>query len=101
MVVGVLRLDVRLYDCHSLKEKRSRVNRLLNRLRGKFPISIAEVGSLDLLQRTVLGCALVAGDDKLIQSVYAKLEKEFEYAAEFDIIDQALELLPYGDGSLD
>jgi uncharacterized protein YlxP (DUF503 family) len=97
MIVGVVRLDLRLYDCHSLKQKRSVVNRLLQRLRTKFPISVAEVGSLDLLKRALLGATLVAGEEKLVQSVFSALEKELEYAADVEIINQDVEILHYGE----
>jgi len=61
MVVGVIRVDVRLFAIHSLKQKRSQVSRLLNRLRSRFPLSVAEVGHLDLLQRSILGATMVSG----------------------------------------
>ena len=67
MTVGVIRIDLRLFDVHSLKQKRSQVSRLLNRLRSKFPLSIAEVGHLDLLQRSILGASMTAGTEGLIQ----------------------------------
>ena len=97
MVVGVIRIDLRLFDTHSLKQKRSQVSRLLNRLRSKFPVSIAEVGHLDLLQRTVLGASMTAGTDAIIQSVFKNLEDELYSSGIVEIIELDIEFIPYGE----
>ena len=96
MVVGVIRIDLRLFAVHSLKQKRSQVNRLLSRLRSKFPVSVAEVGCLDLLQRTVFGASMTAGDEAIIQSVFKNLEEELYSSGMAEIIDLDIEYLHYG-----
>lgn len=97
MTVGVIRIDLRLFDVHSLKQKRSQVSRLLNRLRSKFPISIAEVGHLDLLQRSIVGASMTAGTETLIQSVFNKLEEELYSSGTVEIIELDIEYLHYGE----
>lgn len=97
MTVGVIRIDLRLFDVHSLKQKRSQVSRLLNRLRSKFPLSIAEVGHLDLLQRSILGASMTAGTEGLIQSVFKKLEEELYSSGAVEIIELDVEILHYGE----
>ncbi|MDA3903688.1 MAG: DUF503 domain-containing protein [Desulfuromusa sp.] len=97
MVVGVIRIDLRLFDIHSLKQKRSLVSRLLNRLRSKFPLSAAEVGCLDLLQRTVLGACMTAGNEKIIQSVFKNLEDELYSSGMVEIIESDIEYIFYGE----
>ncbi len=97
MVVGVIRIDLRLFDTHSLKDKRSQVSRLLNRLRNRFPVSVAEVGCLDLLQRTILGASMTAGTETIIQSVFTKLEDELYSSGMVEIINLDIEYLYYGD----
>ena len=97
MVVGVIRVDVRLFAIHSLKQKRSQVSRLLNRLRSKFPISVAEVGHLDLLQRSILGATMVAGKEAIVQSVFKNLEDELYSSGIVEIIDLDIEILHYGE----
>ena len=96
MVVGVIRIGLRLFDVHSLKQKRSQVRRLLHRLRTKFPVSVAEVGCLDLLQRTVLGASMTAGNEAIIQSVFQNLEEELYSSGMTEIIDLDIEYLHYG-----
>ncbi len=97
MVVGVVRIDLRLFDIHSLKQKRSLVSRLLNRLRSRFPLSVAEVGHQDLLQRTVLGASMAAGTEAIVQSVFKNLEDDLYSSVSVEIIELDIEYLHYGE----
>lgn len=97
MVVGVIRVDIRLFDSQSLKQKRSQVKRLLSRLRSRFPLSVAEVGHLDLLQRSILGATMVAGKESIIHSVFKNLEEELYSTGMVEIIDLDIEILHYGE----
>ena len=49
--IGVLTLELRLENSHSLKEKRHVVQSLKDRLRHKFNVSVAEIDYQDLWQR--------------------------------------------------
>jgi uncharacterized protein len=71
--IGVLTLELRLEDSHSLKEKRHVVKGLRDRLRNKFNVSVAEIDCQDLWQRSVLAAVTVSADrvqaEKVLQSV--------------------------------
>ena len=62
MVVGVLRLELRLPETHSLKGKRSILRTIKARVRNTFNVSIAECEEHDLWQRAVLGVSQVGPD---------------------------------------
>ena len=62
MVVGVLRLELRLPETHSLKGKRNILRSIKARVQQKFNVSIAECEEHDLWQRTVLGVSQVGPD---------------------------------------
>ena len=53
--IGVLTLELRLENSHSLKEKRHVVKSLKDRLRHKFNVSVAEIDYQDLWQRAAAG----------------------------------------------
>ncbi len=72
MVVGTGKIKFRLYDVHSLKEKRSIVKAIIQRLNNKFNISIAETDLNDSLDWAEIGFAVVGNDGRLINS---KLDK--------------------------
>jgi uncharacterized protein len=80
MVVGSLRLELHLPASHSLKEKRSVVNHVKERLRTRFNASVAEVDHQDLWQRATLGVAIVSGEpgviDRVLHDMLAAVERE-------------------------
>jgi uncharacterized protein len=71
--VGVLTLELRLHNAHSLKEKRHVVKSLKDRLRHKFNVAVAEIDYQDLWQRAAVAAVTVAPDhayaEKLLRSV--------------------------------
>jgi uncharacterized protein YlxP (DUF503 family) len=62
MVVGVLRLELAIYESRSLKDKRQAIKSLKDRLGQRFPVSVAEVDRLESRQAAVLGVAMVSND---------------------------------------
>mgnify|MGYP001588319433 FL=1 len=69
MVVGVCTVELWIPESQSLKDKRQVLHSLKDRLRGKFNLSIAEVGGHDLWQKAVLGMACVANDGSHVEQV--------------------------------
>jgi uncharacterized protein len=70
---AALRLEIRIPDVRSLKEKRHVVKGLCSLLTDTFPVAVSEVGFQDQWQRCTLGVALVAPQaghlERLIHSV--------------------------------
>ncbi|MDR0362119.1 MAG: DUF503 domain-containing protein [Planctomycetota bacterium] len=62
MRIGWLRIDVLIPVAHSLKEKRRPLKSLVEKLKNRFNVSVAEVDLHDLHQRAVIGVAAVAPD---------------------------------------
>ncbi|MBS1854816.1 MAG: DUF503 domain-containing protein [Acidobacteria bacterium] len=71
--IGVLTMELRLEESHSLKEKRHVVQSLKDRLRSRFNVSVAEIEHQDTWQRATLAAVTVASDrihaGKVLQSV--------------------------------
>lgn len=97
MTVGVLVLDLLLHDCRSKKEKRSVVARVLNRIRSRYPVSVAEVGHLDLLQRCSLGCSMTGSHGSVIGPVFKKIEEDLYQSGLVEIINLEVEYIDYGE----
>ena len=93
MAVAVVQADLLVPGCRSLKEKRSVVKGLLERARGKFNASVAEVGGQDLLQRTRIGAALVANDRRLLAAEAEALLSHIEGCPDVQVIDRQVEIL--------
>lgn len=62
MWIGWIEFDLLLGDVHSLKDKRSVVRPLVNELKRRFQVSVAEVSNQDLHRRTGIGVGVVASD---------------------------------------
>ena len=72
MRIGVATVQLRIPASHSLKDKRQVVRSAIQRLRQRFNVSVAEVGTLDEWQSTTLGIACVANDGDYAQAVLGK-----------------------------
>jgi hypothetical protein len=96
MIVGILHLDmVLLSGPQSLKEKRMVIRRVKDRVRNKFPVSIAEVGSHDLWQRAELGLALVTTDATDAESMLSSAMNFIEQDGELEIVSKDLHIEHY------
>lgn len=73
MYVGLLLIDCRIGEGHSLKEKRHLLSRVTERLKHRFNISVAEVEHQDLWQRTKLAITCVNTDARQGQSVLSHI----------------------------
>jgi len=62
MVVGVLRAELHVPEARSLKDKRSVIKSLKDRMHGRFNVAVAEVDANDMWQRACLGVAAVGKD---------------------------------------
>jgi len=82
VVTVMARLQLDLPGVTSLKEKRRILKSLMSRLRQDFNLSIAEVGSNDVLRRCELGAAVVANDIKhasrVMDKAINKIESNYE-----------------------
>jgi uncharacterized protein len=74
--VGVLTLELRLDESHSLKDKRHFVKSLKDRLRNKFNVSVAEIDYQDLWQRGLVAVAVVSSDQAHAEQVLQQVERD-------------------------
>ncbi len=74
--IGVLTLELRIEDAHSLKDKRHVVKGLKDRLRHKFNVAVAEIGDQDLWQRATVAAVTVSGDRVFAEKVLQSVEDE-------------------------
>ena len=68
MVVGSLKVELFLPDNRSLKGKRKVVKSMVGKVKSRFNVSIAEVGSNDKWQKIELGVSAVGNDRRHIDS---------------------------------
>ncbi|GAE91574.1 YlxP-like protein [Gracilibacillus boraciitolerans JCM 21714] len=70
-MVTYAEVEIFLYECHSLKDKRSILKRIKNRLQKDLNIALSELDFQDLWQRTKFGIVTVSESaeigDQIIQ----------------------------------
>ena len=92
MVVGSLKIELHLHDNRSLKGKRKVVRSMVDKVKHRFNVAIAEVGSNDKWQKIELGLCAVGNDrrhvDASLNNILAFLDSL--YLAE--IIDSKTEI---------
>ena len=93
MVVGVCQLDLFIAENNSLKEKRRILKRIIERVKNKFNVSIAEVGHNDVWQSAQIGLCIVGNDRRFINSSLDKAVSFIEQLGSTEIIKSEIELL--------
>jgi len=73
MVVGVVRLELRIPHNRSLKGKRSVVKKVIERTRTRFNVSVAEVAHQDAYDRADVGCVVVGSDHRYVNGALDKI----------------------------
>ena len=92
MVVGTLRIEFFLHENQSLKGKRKIVKSMVDRVKNKFNVSIAEVGSNDLWQKIELGVSAVGNDRRHIDSSLGNVLEYLESLYLAEIVDTQTEI---------
>lgn len=91
--VGVLRVVLRLQS-RTLKEKRTVVKSVVERLRNRFNAAVAEGGDLDKAGSTEIVVAVVSNEgahaDRQLQAIAAAIE---DWRLDAEVVDIATEVL--------
>lgn len=87
MVIGLAVWQLLLPGCSSLKEKRSVVKSLKQRLHNEFNVSAAETAQHDLPQRAELSACVVAVDQPQANRVLDAADRLVEGEARARIVD--------------
>ena len=93
MIVAAARITLLIPDNNSLKGKRQVVRSLIEKVRLRFGVAIAEVDSHDLWQRAELGLAVVGNDEKVLSQTVDRVLHFMENQHLAEIIDSQLELV--------
>jgi uncharacterized protein YlxP (DUF503 family) len=73
--VLVLAVDLHLPACRSLKEKRAVLRPIVDGVRNRFGVSVAETQHQDQWQRAELGVAVVSGSAKVAAELVDDVER--------------------------
>ena len=92
MVIGALKIVLYLHDNRSLKGKRKVVRSVIDKVKHKFNVSIAEIGSNDKWQKIELGISAVGNDRRHINSTLNTIFEFIEALYLAEIVDSTIEI---------
>ena len=93
MIIGVLEVELAIFDAQTLKDKRRVIQGLKQRLRDRFNVSVAEIAYGDAPKRCRLGVAIISQESRLIHSQLDKVVELVRRTAGLSLLDYRRELL--------
>ena len=94
MNIGVCKINLRLPENASLKDKRQVLKSIMARIRNKFDVAVAEVGDNELWQLATVGVCYISNDRRHANQVLSKVV-DFVVNSRFEveILDYEIEFL--------
>jgi uncharacterized protein len=89
----MIRLDLQIPCSHSLKQKRSQVKSLKDRLSSRFNASVAEIDSLDNWQHAVIGICMLSSDRPYLEKQYSLIEPLVLEDTELELVNMTRQWL--------
>lgn len=89
MHVLAVELDLRLPDCQSLKDKRSVLRPVIDGLKNRHPVTVAEVDHQDLWQRAAIGMAVVSASPSHAEDMMDEAERFVWSFPELEVLGSA------------
>jgi hypothetical protein len=93
MVIGLLTARISIPESHSLKDKRSVIRSLKDRILNRMNVSVAEVGEQDTWQFAELAFVTVAAESSVVQSRFSDLSKILHGNPRYVLLNIETELL--------
>ena len=93
MIVGTCKIYLRAPWVNTLKEKRSAVKRIIERIKNKFNVSAAEIEDNDVHKSIVIGFACVTNSEAHANSIIDNVINFVELISEAEIEDVVIEIL--------
>jgi uncharacterized protein YlxP (DUF503 family) len=90
MHAAAVRLELKIPDVRSLKQKRHRIKRLSARMSDAFSVSVSEVDHHDAWQRTTIGVALVASQAGHLERIIHSLQRMLLDDPEFELLEMGV-----------
>ena len=84
---AAVRFELFVPESHSLKAKRAALRPIVDGLRHRFRVSVAEIDHQDTWQRAAIGVAVVAESDAHLRDVLASVERLVVNAPDIELLE--------------
>jgi len=96
MVVGICKIELSLPGNDSLKGKRAALRKIVDRVRQRFNVAIAEVADMDVHRRAVLGVAVVSNDARHANAMLDHVLAFVEEVGTAVVVGRTMEIVTVG-----
>lgn len=93
MLIGSCEIELIIYESNSLKEKRHVLKSIIERIKSRFNVSIAEIDNNELWNKAVIGVAVVSNSKALCESSILKVIDFIDNDERVEIINYFMEVL--------
>lgn len=95
MNVGICKIKLRIPENQSLKGKRQVIKSIIERVKGRFNVSIAEVDDQDLWQMSTIGIVTVSNHSPHVNEVLSKVMNFISQNSQgAELLDYEIEVIP-------
>jgi uncharacterized protein YlxP (DUF503 family) len=84
MIVGAAVVELHVHGSQSLKQKRGIVRSIVQRVRNRFNVSVAEIGGQGTWQRVELGLVTTGSDRKYVRGL---LDRALEFVEDLHLAE--------------
>ena len=95
MFIGVLNVGLYLSEPQSLKDKRRIIKSLIEKLKNKFNVAVAETGDLDSWNNCSLGIFCISNEAAHADSMLASVLNFIECIGTVELTEVKTEIIPY------
>jgi hypothetical protein len=89
--------DLHIPESRSLKAKRAAIRPIVDGLRHKYRLSVAEVDHHDQWQRAAIAVALVANSDRQLHDVMENVRRFVDTRPDVEVLDMTTDYLDRAD----
>lgn len=98
MFVAVARVSLQISEAKSLKDKRQVLRKVMDRLKSRFNVSVAEVDDNDVWHKATIGLSVVGNDRRHVNEQIDKCLHFVEEMYVAPVISRELEIVSFGEG---
>lgn len=99
--VGIYTCRLELPWVSNLKEKRALIRPVTERLKARFPVSVARLGGLDRHTWEVIGVVTISGDHAWIEETLRRVAEFVAGNGEYGVTDETTEIVALEGGADD
>jgi len=93
MLIGLLRVDLLLPGCYSLKDKRSVIKKHLFRIRKSYNVAVAETDHNEIWNRAELSFITMNTLKEPVENILHKILHELDTSCDMQVLSECIEIL--------